>query len=60
MFDILLLIAFIVLPIAAWWISRSLLFVSVWLGLGIGVGGNVVQSTIALGVLWNVRGCSCW
>ena len=56
MVDVLLLIAFIALPIAAWWISRSLLFVSVWLGLGVGVAGNAVQGTIALGVPWNVRG----
>ena len=56
MVDVLLLIAFIALPIAAWWVSRSLLFVSVWLGLGIGVAGNLVQGSIALGLPWNVRG----
>ena len=56
MVDALLLVAFIALPVAAWWVSRSLLFVSVWLGLGIGVAGNLVQGSIALGMPWNVRG----
>jgi len=56
MVDVLLLIAFIALPVAAWWASRSLLFVAVWLGLGIGVAGNLVQGSIALGANWNVRG----
>ena len=56
MVDVLLLIAFLALPIAAWLVSRSLLFVAVWLGLGIGVVGNVVQGTIALGAAWDVRG----
>lgn len=56
MVDAILLIAFIALPVAAWWVGRSLLFVSVWLGLGIGVAGNLVQGSIALGVPWNVRG----
>ena len=56
MVDVLLLAAFIAFPLAAWWIGRSLLLVSVWLGLGIGVAGNLVQSSLALGVSWNVRG----
>ena len=56
MVDVLLLIAFIALPVAAWLVSRSLLFVAVWLALGIGVAGNVVQGSIALGANWNVRG----
>jgi len=54
--DVLLLIAFLALPLLAWWVSRSLLFVTVWLGLGIGVAGNLVQGSIALGLSWNVRG----
>jgi hypothetical protein len=56
MVDVLFLIAFIALPVAAWRISSSLLFVSVWLGLGFGVAGNLVQGSVALGIPWNVRG----
>jgi len=56
MVDVLLLIAFIALPVAAWVVSRSLLFVAVWLGLGIGIAGNIVQGSIALGASWTVRG----
>ena len=56
MVDVLLLIAFIALPVASWVVSRSLLFVAVWLGLGIGIAGNIVQGSIALGASWTVRG----
>jgi len=56
MVDVLLLIAFTALPLVAWFLSGSLLFVAVWLGLGVGVAGNLVQSTIAMGAAWNVRG----
>ena len=55
MVDFGFLIAFIGLPIAAWLLSRSLLFVSVWLGLGLGLAGNAVQGLIALGIDWNTR-----
>jgi len=56
MVDVLLLVVFIALPVAAWVVSRSLLFVAVWLGLGIGIAGNIVQGSIALGASWTVRG----
>ena len=56
MVDVLVLIALIALPVVSWLLSRSLLFVAVWIGLGVGVAGNVVQGSIALGASWNVRG----
>lgn len=56
MVDILLLAAFVALPIVSWFLSRSLLLVAVSLGLGVGIAGNLVQGTITLGLRWNVRG----
>lgn len=56
MVDVLFLVAFAVLPVAIWWISRSVVFTTVGLVLGFGLGGNLVQTLIAMGVPWNVRG----
>ena len=56
MLDIVFLIAFFGLPVAIWWISRSVVFTTVGLVLGFGLGGNLVQTLIAMGVPWNVRG----
>ena len=55
MVDVFLLCAFIGLPIAAWFLSRSLVFVAVASALGVGIAGNVVQTSAALGLAWNVR-----
>ena len=56
MLDVLFLIAFVGLPVAIWWMSRSVVFTTVGLVLGFGLGGNLVQTLIAMGVPWNVRG----
>lgn len=56
MLDIAFLVAFVALPVAIWWLSRSVLFLTVGLILGFGLAGNLVQSLIAVGVGWNVRG----
>jgi hypothetical protein len=56
MIDITVLLIAIAAPIAAWLISRNLTLVVVTLVLGIGLAGNVVQTSIALGMAWNVRG----
>ena len=47
---------YMLLPLLAWWISRSATLVVVSTALGIGLAGNLVQTTIALGLDWNVRG----
>ncbi len=56
MIDVLLLAGFVLLPIAAFVITRSLTWTSVVLAFGFGVAGNAVQSLISLGMDWNVRG----
>jgi hypothetical protein len=56
MIDIAVLLIAIAAPITAWLISRNLTLVVVTLVLGIGLAGNVVQTSIALGMAWNVRG----
>ena len=56
MADVAFLVAFAALPVAIWWVSRSVTFVTVGLILGFGIAGNLVQSLIALGMSWNVRG----
>ena len=56
MLDIAFLIAFVALPVVIWWLSRSVLFLTVGLVLGFGLAGNLVQTLIAVGVGWNVRG----
>lgn len=55
MLDVVLASAFVILPLATWWWSRSITYMSAGLILGFGVGGNLVQSTIAWGASWNVR-----
>lgn len=55
MLDIAFLAAFSLLPMAIWWVSRSVTFLAVGLALGIGLAGNLVQTLIALGVDWNIR-----
>jgi hypothetical protein len=54
--DFVLTLAFISLPLVTWWLSRSITFTAVGLVLGFGIAGNLVQSTIAWGVAWQVRG----
>ena len=49
-------VLFTLLPILAWWISRNATMVVVSVALGFGLGGNLVQTTIALGVGWTVYG----
>ena len=56
MLDIAFLIAFVALPVVIWRLSRSVLFLTVGLVLGFGLAGNLVQTLIAVGVGWNVRG----
>ncbi len=54
--DVVLTLAFIALPLITCWLSRSVTFTAVGLILGFGMAGNLVQSTIAWGVAWQVRG----
>jgi hypothetical protein len=54
--DVVLTLAFIALPLTTWWLSRSITFTAVGLILGFGIAGNLVQSTVAWGVAWEVRG----
>jgi len=56
MLDVFFLIAFAALPLAMWWVSRSVVFLTVGLVVGFGLAGNLVQTLIAAGVSWNVRG----
>lgn len=55
MLDVVLALAFLALPVATWWWSRSVTYTATALVLGFGIGGNLVQSTIAWGASWNVR-----
>lgn len=56
MLDAVFSVVFIVLPLLTWWLSRSITLTAVGLILGFGIAGNLVQSTIAWGAQWNVRG----
>ena len=56
MTQFILVILFTFLPILAWWISRNATLVVVVIAVGLGLGGNLVQTTIALGVGWTVYG----
>ena len=56
MLDLIFLVLFIALPIAIWLISRSLTLLAVGLAFGFGLAGNAVQTAIALGMDWSVRG----
>ena len=56
MIDVVLLIAFIALPIALFVVTRSLTWVATRIAFGFGVAGNAVQSSISLGMSWNMRG----
>jgi hypothetical protein len=56
MIDVLLLIAFVALPIAMFVVTRSLTWVATRIAFAIGVAGNAVQSSISLGMSWNMRG----
>ena len=56
MIDILLLIAFVALPIAMFVVTRSLTWVATRIAFAFGVAGNAVQSSISLGMSWNMRG----
>ena len=56
MLDVVFLIAFVALPLVIWWVSRSVVFLTVGFVIGFGLAGNLVQTLIALGVSWNVRG----
>ncbi len=49
-------VLFTLLPILAWWISRNATLVVVSIAIGFGLAGNLVQTTIALGVGWTVYG----
>lgn len=55
MVDVLLAVAFIALPIAAWLVSRRLTPLVIALVFGFGIAGNIAQTTIALGWPWHVR-----
>ena len=55
MADVLLLAAFIALPILAWWFSRSMTVVVIGLLVGFGLAGNFAQTAISMGWSWNVR-----
>ena len=56
MIDVLLLIAFIGLPVAMFVVTRSLTWVATRIAFAFGVAGNAVQSSISLGMSWNMRG----
>ena len=56
MIDVLPLIAFIALPIAMFVVTRSLTWVATRVAFAFGIAGNAVQSSISLGMSWNMRG----
>ena len=56
MTDLVLVVLFIALPVLTWWISRNATVTAVSIALGFGLAGNLVQTTIAWGFDWNVRG----
>ena len=56
MIDLLIVTAFVVLPVITFVVTRSLTWTVVGLAFGIGVAGNAVQSLVSLGMSWNVRG----
>lgn len=56
MIDVLLLVAIVTLPIAAFLTRRSVTWVAVALTFGFGVAGNALQSLIAVGMEWTTRG----
>ena len=56
MLDLLLLIAFIALPIGAWLASASLTWVTTRLIFAFGVAGAAVQTSISFGGAWNLLG----
>ena len=56
MLDLLFVALFLGLPIAVFALTRSLTWTAVGLAFGFGIAGNAVQSLIALGMDWNVRG----
>lgn len=56
MIDFLLLIAFVALPVAMFAVTRSLTWVATRIAFAFGVAGNAVQSSISLGMSWNMRG----
>lgn len=56
MLDLLLVAAFIAVPLAIWLVTRSLTWTAVGLIFGFGVAGNAVQSSISLGMSWDTRG----
>lgn len=56
MLDVLFLAVFAALPVATWFITRSLTWTATRLILAFGLGGNAVQSSISWGIDWSVRG----
>ena len=56
MIDLVLVAAFVALPLAVFAVSRSLTWTVVAIGFAFAVGGDAVQSLIALGMAWDVRG----
>ena len=55
MLDVVLVIGYLALPSAAWWLSGSLTWLAVRLVFGFGLAGVSVQSTVALGWGWDLR-----
>lgn len=56
MLDLAFVVAFTALPLATLLVTRSVTWTSVALIFGFGIAGNAVQSSIALGMAWDVRG----
>ena len=56
MIDAVLVVAFVALPIAIWRVTRSLTWTAISIAFAFAVGGDAVQSLVALGIDWNVRG----
>ena len=56
MLDWVFLLVFIATPIAIWWVTKSLTWTVVSLAFGVGITGNFVQSSISIGMHFNLRG----
>lgn len=54
--DFVLVLAYIALPLIAWWWTRSVTWLVVRLVLGFGLAGSFAQTTIAMGWGWNQSG----